>query len=50
MTDVFLHLIQPKLRSIFGEHYYRYVEREHFARKVFLQKKTIQFSDFFVLC
>ena len=40
MTDVFLHLIQPKLRSIFGEHYYRYVEREHFARKVFLQKKT----------
>ena len=24
MTDVFLHLIQPKFRSIFGEHYYRY--------------------------
>ena len=40
MTDVFLHLIQPKLRSIFGEHYYRYVEREHFARKVFLQNKS----------
>ena len=40
MTDVFLHLIQPKLRSIFGEHYYRYVERKHFARKVFLQNKS----------
>jgi len=25
MTDVFLHLIQPKFRSIFGEHYYRTV-------------------------
>ena len=23
MTDVFLHLIQPKFLSIFGEHYYR---------------------------
>ena len=27
MTDVFLHLIQPKFRSIFGEHYYRYFRR-----------------------
>ena len=34
MTDVFLHLIQPKLRSIFGEHYYRYVERENFAKSL----------------
>jgi len=23
-TDVMLHLIQPRFRNIFGEHYYRY--------------------------
>ena len=43
MTDVFLHLIQPKLRSIFGEHYYRYVEREHKTNLIFRLFRPLNF-------